>query len=166
MEELKIKLLSNTADLPEYALNSDVAFDVRSDESLNIGPFEQKEVKTGFAMQIPKGYLGLVRDRVGLITKMGLHVVAGTFNHQYTDEVTIVIINFGKEEIHIEKGMRIAQIVLVPVKKLKIREAKSLPKTERTGREKGSTGLKEIIKELNALSEKGNKQTKKLSKRK
>ena len=166
MVDLKVKLVSDTAELPEYALNSDVAFDVRADESLDIGSFEQREVKTGFAMKIPEGYIGLVRDRVGLITKMGLHVVAGTFNHLYTDEVTIVMINFSKEEIHIDKGMRIAQIVLIPVKKLKIKEVKSIPETERTGREKGSTGLKEVIRELNALSEKGAKNIKKSGKKK
>jgi dUTP pyrophosphatase len=154
MDELKVKLLSKDSELPEYALNSDVAFDLRSNESLTISSFEQKEIKTGIAIQIPEGYIGLVRDRVGLITKMGLHVVAGTFNHQYTNEVSVVMINFGKEEVVIEKGMRIAQIVIVPVKKLKIKEAKSIKDTERTGREFGSTGFKEIVRELNKIGSK------------
>lgn len=140
--ELKVKKLDKRASLPEYALDSDICFDIRSIETTNIRPFEQKEIKTGIAMEIPSGYVGLVRDRAGIVTKLGSHVIAGTFDPSYREEVTILVINFGPDEIQIEEGMKIAQILILPVNKLKIKEVKELTKTKRTGKKFGSTGLK------------------------
>jgi len=79
---------------------------------------------------------------VGIVTKMGVHAVAGTFSPTYRGEVSIVLINFGEDKVTIEEGMRIAQMVIVPVKKLAIKEVKELSKTERTGKDFGHTGLK------------------------
>jgi dUTP pyrophosphatase len=133
--------LSKDAELPEYALDSDIALDFRAIESVTFAPFEQKEVKTGIAIEIPTGYMGLVRDRAGIVTKMAVHAVAGTFSPAYRGEVTIVLINFGEEQVKIEKGMRIAQIIFVPFKKLKIKEMNSLSKTNRGDKGFGSTGF-------------------------
>ena len=141
-EVLKIMKLSKEAELPEYAMNCDVGFDFRASESVILGPFEQKEVKTGVAVEIPEGYIGLVRDRAGIVTEMAVHVVAGTFSPSCRGEVTIMMINFGKDQVKIEKGMRIAQMIIVPVKKVEIKEVKSLSKTERSGKNFYSTGIK------------------------
>jgi len=140
--ELKIKKLDKHASLPEYALDSDICFDIRAIETTSIKPFEQKEIRTGLAMEIPTGYVGLVRDRAGIVTKLGSHVIAGTFDPSYREEVTILVINFGPDEIQIEEGMKIAQILILPVNKLKIKEVKELSKTKRVGRKFGSTGLR------------------------
>lgn len=141
VDKLKVKKLNENANLPEYSLDCDIAFDVKANESVSLNPTEQKEIHTGIAMEIPEGYIGLVRDRFGIVTRFGAHVIAGTFDHSYREEVTIMMINLGKEELYIEEGMRIAQIVLIPINKLEIEEVKELSKTQRSGK-KDITGLK------------------------
>lgn len=161
---IKVMKLDKNAELPEYALDCDVAFDLRANEAVSLESMEQKEIKTGIAIEIPKGYVGLIRDRAGIITKMGLHAVAGTFDSSYRGEVTIIMINFAGEPVDIEPGMRIAQMVLVPINKVKIVEVKALSKTPRTGRKIGSTGLDDVLNELNKLAGKGDKRINKIKK--
>ncbi|MEK6892807.1 MAG: dUTP diphosphatase [Nanoarchaeota archaeon] len=141
-EVLKVMKLSKEAELPEYAMNCDTGFDFRASESVVLGLFEQKEVKTGVAVEIPEGYIGLVRDRAGIVSEMAVHVVAGTFSPSYRGEITIMMINFGEDQVKVEKGMRIAQMIIVPVKKVEIKEVKSLSQTERSGKSFYSTGIK------------------------
>lgn len=140
--QLKVKKIKQEAFLPEYSMESDVCLDIRAVETTNIASMEQKEVKTGIAIEIPKGHVGLVRDRAGIVTKIGCHVIAGTFNESYREEVTILMINYGVDEVQIEQGMKIAQIVIVPVVKTEVEEVKELSETERTGKKYGSTGNK------------------------
>ncbi len=142
VEKLKVKKLSNDAYLPEYSLDCDIAFDVRAKENLSLKSLEQKEVETGIAIQIPEGYVGLIRDRFGLVSRFGMHVIAGTIDPCYREELTIMLINLGREEVPIEKGMRVAQIVVIPVNKLGIEEVQELDETKRTGKKHGITGLK------------------------
>ena len=130
--KVKIKKLSKDAELPEYAMNSDIAFDLRAVNDTRIDVYEQKEIPCGISMEIPEGYVGLIRDRVGIVTKMGCHVVAGTFSPGYRGEVTIVMINFAEEEVIIEKGMRIAQMVIVPAVKVAFEETKKLSESDRS----------------------------------
>lgn len=149
---LKVMKISKEAELPEYALQSDVGFDLRAAETKNIEPYQQKKVGTGLVIEIPEGHVGLIRDRAGIITKMGVHTVAGTFDPAYRGEVSIVLVNFGEETVMVEKGMRIAQMIVLPITKVKIQDVKELSKTERQDRGFGSTGVKEIIrlqKEMN-----------------
>lgn len=149
-KELKIKKLSNLP-LPEYALKSDVGFDLRADEGVVIEPYEQKTVKTGIMIEIPKNHVGLIRDRAGIVTKMGIHTGAGTIDPDYRGEISVVLINFGDETARIERGMRIAQMIVLPVVKVNIKEVGKLGNTERQERGFGSTGIKEIVKELNKI---------------
>lgn len=149
---LKVLRISKEAELPEYAMQSDVGFDLRAAETKNIEPYQQKKIGTGLVIEIPEGHVGLIRDRAGIITKMGVHTVAGTFDPAYRGEVSVVLVNFGEETVMVEKGMRIAQMIVLPVTKVKIQDVKELSKTERQDRGFGSTGMKEIIrlgKELN-----------------
>ena len=150
-DELNVKKLFSDVSLPEYALSSDVGFDLRANETVTLQPFEQKVVRTGIAIKIPEGHVGLVRDRAGITTKMGVHTAAGTFDPAYRGEVSIVLINFGEETVQVEKGMRIAQMIILPVKKVKIKEVKQLDLTDRYDRGFGSTGMKHVIKQLSDL---------------
>jgi dUTP pyrophosphatase len=147
--------LSKGAESPEYALSTDAGFDLKALEDVSIFPFEQKDVRTGIAVEIPEGYVGIVRDRAGIVQKMNVHSVAGTFDSGYRGEVTIIMVNMNDKTVEIEKGMRIAQIILVPIAKAKITEVKKLSETERGKNGFGSTGMKEITKELNKISKKG-----------
>jgi dUTP pyrophosphatase len=124
-------------------------------ENVSIFPFDQKDVMTGIAIEIPKGYVGIVRDRAGIVQKMNVHTVAGTFDSGFRGEVSIMLVNMNDKTVEIEKGMRIAQIILLPIVKAKIVEVKKLSETERGERSFGSTGMKEMVRELNKISKKG-----------
>jgi len=150
---LKVKKISKDAELPEYAFESDVGFDLRANEEVTINSMEHKAIKIGIAIEIPEGYVGIIRDRAGIITKMGVHTVAGTFDPAYRGEVSVIMTNFGDEEVVIEKGMRIAQMIIIPVEKVKIVETKKLSETKRGKRGFGSTGDMDILKELDELEE-------------
>lgn len=152
---LKFLKLSRNAESPEYALASDAGFDIKASETVSIFPFEQKKVNSGIAIEIPEGYVGIVRDRAGIVQKMNVHTVAGTFDSGFRGEVSIMLVNMNDKTVEIEKSMRIAQIILVPVAKAKIVEVKKLSETERGEKGFGSTGMKEITRELNKISKKG-----------
>lgn len=149
---LKVKRFFHDVSLPEYAMSSDVGFDLRANETINLAPFEQKTIRTGMAMQIPDGHVGLIRDRAGITTKMNVHTAAGTFDPAYRGEVSVVLINFGEETVQIEKGMRIAQMIIMPVRKVKIQEVKKLDLSDRYDKGFGSTGMKGMLHEINKLS--------------
>lgn len=143
---LKVKKLLSGIELPDYALPTDVGLDLRAAEAVSLAPYEQKAVKTGIALEIPEGHVGLIRDRAGIITKMGIHTAAGTFDPAYRGEISVVLINFGEESVSVEPGMRIAQIIIIPVTKVRIQEVRELSETERHDKGFGSTGMKEIIR--------------------
>jgi dUTP pyrophosphatase len=147
--------VSKEANSPEYALGTDIGFDLKALESVSLFPLEQKNVRTGIAIEVPEGYVGLVRDRAGIVQKMNVHTVAGTFDSGFRGEVSIMLVNMNEKTVEIEKGMRVAQIILLPVAKAKLVEVERLSETERGNRSFGSTGMKEIVKELNKISKKG-----------
>lgn len=142
---LKVKKLLKDAELPEYITDTDVGFDLRAAEDAEIEPGEQKTIPTGIAIEIPDDCVGLIRDRAGIITRMNVHTVAGTFDPAYRGEVSVVVVNFGDETACIEKGMRIAQMIILPIAKVKIKEVKKLGETKRGSKGFGSTGIKEIL---------------------
>ncbi|MGY4884554.1 MAG: dUTP diphosphatase [Nanobdellota archaeon] len=144
--------LSKNAESPEYALGTDVGFDLKAIENVSLFPLEQKQVRTGIAIEVPKGYVGLIRDRAGIVQKMNVHTVAGTFDSGFRGEVSIMLVNLNDKTVEIEKGMRVAQIILIPVARAKLVEVKKLSQTERGEKSFGSTGMKEIIRELDKIS--------------
>ena len=145
-EVLKIKRIDKSLDIPKYISESDVGFDLRAAEDKKIYPGAQEIVKTGIIIEIPKGNVGLIRDRAGIVTKMNVHTAAGTFDSDYRGEVSVVLVNMGDEEVLIEKGMRIAQMIILPVAKPKIKEVKELEETRRGTKGFGSTGIKKLMK--------------------
>jgi len=156
-EVIKIKRIDKSIDLPEYISETDVGFDLRAGENKKIYPGAQETVRTGIIIEIPKDCVGLVRDRVGIVTKMNVHTAAGTFDSAYRGEVSIVLINMGEEEVLIEKGMRIAQMILLPIVKPEIKEVKELEETCRGSKGFGSTGLKEIESLMENISKTSSK---------
>jgi len=143
---LEVKRFLEGVPMPEYAMESDVGIDLKAWENVSLRPLEQKNVRTGIAIKIPSGCVGLIRDRAGIVSKMNVHTAAGTFDPAYRGEVSVVLINFGDDTVQIEKGMRIAQLIILPVAKAEIKEVKKLDITERYDKGFGSTGMKEIIK--------------------
>jgi len=138
---LLVKKIYKDAILPESAMSTDAGIDLRANESVDLDPMEQKHVKTGLILKIPDGCVGLIRDRAGLVSKMNVYTAAGTFDPAYRGEVSVLLVNFGDVSVTIDKGMRIAQLIIMPVIKAKIKEVKQLSTTARNDRGFGSTGM-------------------------
>ena len=139
---LKIKIQKmNGMQIPRYAHKGDAGFDLYAAEDCVLEPMESRLVPTGIKIEIPDGYVGLVWDRSGLAAKHSLHNLAGVIDSHYRGEVKIVVINLGKESFKIDKGMRIAQMLIQPVVNSEIVEADSLSETKRGEKGFGSTGL-------------------------
>ncbi len=137
---LKVKKLDSDAKLPERKRDGDAGLDLYCIEDFEIEPNEIKIVRTGIAVEIPKGYFGMVKDRSGLASK-GLHVLAGIIDENYRGEIKVVLINLGKEKLKFEKHSRIAQLLIIPYLKVEIKEDE-LSQTERGENGFGSSGLK------------------------
>ncbi len=139
--ELKVLKLREDAKLPERKKEDDAGLDLYCIEDFEIEPNEIKAVSTGIAIEIPKGYFGLIKDRSGLSLK-GIHVLAGVIDSNYRGEVKVVLINLGKEKIKFEKYSRIAQLIIIPYLKVNVKEVEKLSESEREDKGFGSTGIK------------------------
>lgn len=125
------------------AAGSDLAAAVPEDAPVTLRSGERVMVPTGFAIALPSGYEGQVRPRSGLAFRHGITVLntPGTIDADYRGEVKVVLINHGAESFRIERGMRIAQLVVAPVSPASFDEVTDLPATERGDGGHGSTGL-------------------------
>ncbi len=139
--ELKVKKLREDAKLPLRKREGDAGLDLYSVEEVILQPGEWKAVPTGVAVEIPKGYFGLIKDRSGLALKHALHCLAGVVDENYRGEVKVVLINLGGEPIKLEKHTRIAQLLIIPYLPVEVREVKELSETERGEGGFGSSGL-------------------------
>ena len=140
--ELKIERIDKEIELPTYAHDYDAAFDLRASKSNSLLPNEKKIIPTGIKVAIPSGHVGLIWDRSGMAAKHSIHVLAGVIDSGYRGEIKIVMVNLGKEEFLIEKGHRIAQMLIQPVLNIKIAEVDELDNTSRGDGGFGSTGHK------------------------
>lgn len=113
---MKIKLLDKAATVPSFANPGDAGADLYSVESVTIHGRTQKLVRTGIALEIPLGYVGLVRPRSGLATKLGIGMnSSGVIDSGYRGEISVTLINHSDKSYNISPGQRIAQILFVPV---------------------------------------------------
>lgn len=112
------------------------------EEPLVLGPGERALVPTGFVWEIPPGYEGQVRPRSGLALRHGLTVLnaPGTVDSDYRGEVCVVLCNLGREPFVVERGARIAQMVVAPVAAAAAAEAEELTETARGEGGFGHTG--------------------------
>lgn len=129
--------------LPAYATQGAAGMDVVAAETLMLEPGARHAVATGFAMAIPQGYEVQVRPRSGLALKHGITCLntPGTIDSDYRGEVKVILVNLGSEPFAINRGDRIAQLVLAPVQRGVFHEVDRLDETVRAGRGFGSTGL-------------------------
>ncbi len=130
--------------LPEYESAGAAGVDLRAclDGPLTIAPGETVLVPTGFAIAVPPGWEAQVRPRSGLALRHGLSLTnaPGTIDSDYRGEVSIIVINLGREPFTVEHGMRIAQLVLAPIAQAHWEETGRLPETDRGAGGFGSTG--------------------------
>lgn len=143
---LEFKKLPHGADLPLPRYQSDLAagLDLLAavDASVVLEPGKRALVPTGLSMSLPAGFEGQVRPRSGLAAKNGVTVLntPGTIDADYRGEVKVILINLGDEPFVIERGSRIAQMVIAPVLQAEIVEVEELSETARGTGGFGSTG--------------------------
>lgn len=128
--------------LPKHQQEGDAGVDLYAREDTKIGAGEWKLVPTGVAMAVPEGYVGLVAPRSGLALRSGIGVVngPGVLDSGYRGELKVILINHGQEEVTLERGERIAQLVVVPAAELELVEVDELPDSGRGEGGFGSTG--------------------------
>lgn len=139
---IKLKRLHPDAQIPTYATPGAAAVDLVSVESLTLQPMERGLVATGFAIEIPEGYEAQVRPRSGWALKQGITLPnsPGTIDSDYRGEIKVIIQNLGSEPFEIQKGDRIAQMVIAPVLQVQFEEVDQLSETSRGEGGFGSTG--------------------------
>jgi dUTP pyrophosphatase len=140
--ELPIQRLRDDAVVPERAYTGDAGLDLAACERVELGPGERALVGTGLAVAIPEGYAGFVQPRSGLAARHGLTIVnsPGLVDSGYRGELRVVLLNTdAREPFVIEPGMRIAQLVVLPIPELELVEVDELPASERGVRGFGSS---------------------------
>lgn len=148
MIEVNIKILEsgNNLELPSYATEGSAGVDLKAaiDGSIVIHPLERLLISTGICISLPMGYEAQIRPRSGLALKNGITVLnsPGTIDSDYRGELKVLLINLGKDDFLIEKGMRIAQLIIQKYEKLVWRVVQSLDETSRAEGGYGSTGFK------------------------
>lgn len=141
---LPIKRLDPSVALPSYAYAGDAGLDLRSNEDVTLGPLERRLVGTGLAIAIPDGYAGFVQPRSGLALREGLSMAntPGLVDAHYRGELKVCAINFDAHNpIHIERGERIAQLVIQKVPVVALCEVDELDETDRGVGGFGSSGV-------------------------
>ena len=142
MIELPIQRLRADAIVPERAYAGDAGLDLSACERVELAPGERALVGTGLAVAIPEGYAGFVQPRSGLAARHGHTVVnsPGLVDSGYRGELRVVLLNTDAQQpFLVEPGMRIAQLVVLPIPELELVEVEELPASERGVRGFGSS---------------------------
>jgi dUTP pyrophosphatase len=147
--ELRIMRLPHGADLPlpayqsAHAAGLDLVAAVPAETPIEIAPGGRAMIPTGVAIALPPGHEGQIRPRSGLAIHHGVTVLnaPGTVDADYRGELQVILVNLGSESFVIQRGMRIAQLVIAPILHTKLVEFVTLDKTERETRGFGSTGI-------------------------
>lgn len=135
-----------TLDLPEAASSGSAGLDLRAaigdGEDLVLAPGARALIPTGLALEIPAGWEGQVRPRSGLAHRHGLTLLnsPGTIDSDYRGEVKVLLINLGEREVRLERGQRLAQLVIAPCPRVELVEVEMLAPSVRGTGGFGSTG--------------------------
>ncbi len=138
--ELKVKKLSPDATLPSYSHPGDAGMNMYANETVTIQPGEAVKIKSGIAMEIPEGYVGLMWDRSGLSTNHKIKSLGGVIDSGYRGESLYGLINLGTEPYTVEKGHKVIQMLIQKVETVQIVEVETLSDTSRGENGFGSTG--------------------------
>lgn len=140
--ELQVQRLRDEAVLPSRAYDGDAGLDLAACARHELPPGERAVVPTGIAVAIPPGHAGFVQPRSGLAAKHGITIVntPGLVDSGYRGEVNVVLLNTDAAKTFVvEPGMRIAQLVVLPVTPAEPVETDELPPSDRGGRGFGSS---------------------------
>ena len=146
MIKILIKRLSKEVSLPKYETSGSSGMDLAAniDANINIDPGKTAIIPTGLALSIPKGFEIQIRPRSGLAAKQKISVLntPGTIDADYRGEIKVILINLGQDSFKVEKGLRIAQMVVCPIVQAQLKEVDDLSETDRGKGGFGSTGSK------------------------
>jgi dUTP pyrophosphatase len=138
--KLSVKKLSPGAKVPTRAHHDDAGLDLYANEEYMLRPGEIHGVPTGIAMAVSAGSVGLIWGKSGLAFKAGIGVLGGVIDAQYRGEIVVIVTNHGAVDYRIEKGSKIAQILIQKVELLETEEVAELDDTLRGAGAFGSTG--------------------------
>jgi dUTP pyrophosphatase len=140
--KLKIRKINESAITPSYAHEGDAGMDLCSIDEVEIAAGETALIHTGITIELPQGTEAQIRPRSGLAIKHSITVLntPGTIDEGYRGEIGVILINHGKKNFKVIKGMKIAQMVVKPVFHAQIEEVDELTKTSRGQGGFGSTG--------------------------
>ena len=139
--KIKIKKMHKDAILPNYAHPGDVGLDLYSrEDEYTLQPGERKVFYVGFALEFETGYVAMVKDKSSLPKHHGLHTMGGVYDAGYRGEYNVQLVNLGSEAVSIEKGRKIAQLLILPVTIAEIEETTKLYDSARGNGNFGSTG--------------------------
>lgn len=143
--KIAIKKLNEDNQLPTRAHDSDAGYDLYSSEAVTLAPMERRAVKTGVSIALPElisdcEVYGRVAPRSGLAVNKGLDVLAGVIDASYRGEIAVVLINLSSEEVSLDKGAKIAQLIIERYHAVEWEEVSELPPSERGEGGFGSSG--------------------------
>lgn len=144
---MKINIVNKSSNqLPAYSTSQSAGMDLRAnlEEAKTLKPLERTLVPTGLFIELPVGYEAQVRPRSGLALKKGLSVLntPGTIDADYRGEIGVILVNLSNEEVTIEPGERICQMVIAKHEQAELIEVEVLNETDRGAGGFGSTGVK------------------------
>lgn len=137
--ELKVKKTQRDAKIPRYGHEGDAGLDLFSSVDVILEKGKLQAIPTGIKVAIPDGYAGLIWDKSGTSLK-GVHRLAGVIDSGYRGEVKVVMINLGEKPFAIDRGMKIAQMLVQPIATVHVVETEDLDDTSRGEGGFGSTG--------------------------
>lgn len=143
--DVQIQILDTELEIPRYAKDGDAGVDLRSTKKLILEPGQRALVKTGIAIALPAGYVGLVHPRSGLAVKHGITVVnaPGTIDSGYRGEIMVCLLNTDRSEsFSIDRGDRIAQLIIQKYEHANFRQVEELEISARGSTGFGSSGVR------------------------
>jgi dUTP pyrophosphatase len=140
--KIKVKRVHPGAILPHYNHEGDAGMDLYSVENIILWPNEPVAVSTGLCIELPKGYVALIWDKSGLALKEGIKTMAGVGDSNYRGEYKVVLLNTTNQYYYIDKGDKIAQLLIQPVMQVEVEEVQALSETTRGAGGFGSTGVR------------------------
>ncbi|MBI2340012.1 MAG: dUTP diphosphatase [Deltaproteobacteria bacterium] len=147
MISIKVKRVRESLDplpLPEYQSEHAAGMDLMADieEAIHLKPLERRLVPTGLAIELPPGFEAQIRPRSGLAVRQGITLLnsPGTIDADYRGEICVIIVNLGNEPVVLNRGDRIAQMIVAPVARAELVEVADLKESGRGKNGFGSTG--------------------------
>ena len=142
---MKVKVINKSPfDLPQYATTGSAGVDLKAniEADMVLESLERKVIPTGISLELPQGYEAQIRPRSGLALKKGLSIpnAPGTIDSDYRGEIGVIVINLSKESVTIQKGDRIAQMVIAKYEQVEWKPVMVLSESDRGSGGYGSTG--------------------------